>query len=57
MNASSQAVAKRLQAAGASTTTNFYPGTHSPTYWERELHNSLPMLLDALHKDHKTEHR
>ncbi|MGI5214086.1 alpha/beta hydrolase [Plantactinospora sp. CA-290183] len=28
--------------------THFYPGTHQPPYWERELHHSLPMLLAPL---------
>lgn len=43
------ALADRLQAVGVRVTTDFYgPGTHSPRYWERELHRSLPMLLCAL---------
>jgi S-formylglutathione hydrolase FrmB len=30
-------------------TTDFYgPGSHSWPYWQRELHRSLPMLLNAL---------
>ena len=35
--------------AGVQATVNAYgPGTHSWPYWERELHASLPMLLQAL---------
>lgn len=44
------ALAAELRRVGAShLTTHFYgPGTHAWPYWERELHASLPMLLDAL---------
>ena len=28
---------------------DYGPGTHDWPYWERELHRSLPLLLDALH--------
>jgi S-formylglutathione hydrolase FrmB len=49
LNQTNLALADRLRAAGAAVTTDFYgPGTHSPRYWERELHRSLPMLLCAL---------
>jgi len=48
MQRESLAVAGRLKAVGAPVSTHFYAGTHSPPYWERELHRSLPMLLDAL---------
>jgi diacylglycerol O-acyltransferase / trehalose O-mycolyltransferase len=43
-------LAERLNRMGARhLVTHFYgPGTHSWPYWERELHRSLPMLLDAL---------
>ncbi|GAA2758761.1 alpha/beta hydrolase [Actinopolymorpha rutila] len=43
-------LADRLRQAGAhQLETHFYgPGTHSWPYWQRELHRSLPMLLDAL---------
>lgn len=44
----SQTLAGRLREAGAKVTTHFYPGTHSPPYWERELRASLPALLAAL---------
>jgi diacylglycerol O-acyltransferase/trehalose O-mycolyltransferase len=38
-----------LAAAGIPATVNAYgPGTHSWAYWERELHASLPMLLQAV---------
>jgi S-formylglutathione hydrolase FrmB len=41
-NALHQVGARRL-------TTDFYgPGTHGWAYWQRELHDSLPMLLKAL---------
>ncbi|MEV5607554.1 alpha/beta hydrolase family protein [Streptomyces sp. NPDC052225] len=50
-NRQNQALAGALEHAGARRlTTHFYgPGTHAWPYWERELHASLPMLLDALH--------
>jgi len=43
-------LAERLAAIGADRVrTHFYgPGQHRWAYWERELHLSLPMLLDAL---------
>ena len=28
----------------------YNPGTHDWPYWQRELHRSLPLLLDALHR-------
>ena len=41
--------AARLERVGVPLRTDFYgPGTHTWPYWERELHRSLPMLLDAL---------
>jgi diacylglycerol O-acyltransferase / trehalose O-mycolyltransferase len=44
-----QSLAGRLEQRGAEVRVDFYgPGTHSWPYWERELHRSLPMLLDAL---------
>jgi diacylglycerol O-acyltransferase / trehalose O-mycolyltransferase len=43
------AVAARFERVGVPLRTDFYgPGTHTWPYWERELHRSLPMLLDAL---------
>jgi len=43
------ALAARLEKVGVPLRTDFYgPGTHTWPYWERELHRSLPMLLDAL---------
>jgi diacylglycerol O-acyltransferase / trehalose O-mycolyltransferase len=41
-------LAARLREVGAPVTTHFTSGTHSPPYWERELHRSLPMLLRGL---------
>ncbi|SHE56973.1 alpha/beta hydrolase [Streptoalloteichus hindustanus] len=42
-------VADRLRALGGRVTTTLgEPGTHDWPYWERELHKSLPMLLDAI---------
>jgi diacylglycerol O-acyltransferase/trehalose O-mycolyltransferase len=39
----------RLEALGIPATVDAYgPGTHSAPYWERALHESLPMLLQAL---------
>lgn len=45
-----RALAQRMTKLGATRLeTNFYgPGTHGWGYWERELHASLPMLLQAL---------
>jgi diacylglycerol O-acyltransferase/trehalose O-mycolyltransferase len=38
-----------LGQAGIPATVHAYgPGTHSWSYWERELHASLPMLLEAV---------
>ena len=38
-----------LKEAGIPATVNAYgPGTHTWPYWQRELHASLPMLLQAL---------
>ena len=50
LESENQLLAERLDQLGARhVTTHFYgPGTHSWPYWERELHRSLPMLLDAL---------
>jgi diacylglycerol O-acyltransferase/trehalose O-mycolyltransferase len=49
-NRQNHALAAELRRVGAKQlTTNFYgPGTHAWAYWQRELHASLPMLLDAL---------
>ena len=51
-NRQNHALAAQLEKVGAKhLTTNFYgPGTHGWAYWQRELHASLPMLLQALHK-------
>lgn len=48
MQRESHALASRLRAEGAPVTTHFYAGTHSPAYWAREFHRSLPLLLGAL---------
>jgi diacylglycerol O-acyltransferase / trehalose O-mycolyltransferase len=46
--------AARLAQLRIPVTTDFYgPGTHSWPYWERELHRSLPLLLDALCRGHR----
>jgi diacylglycerol O-acyltransferase/trehalose O-mycolyltransferase len=49
-NRQNHALAAQLEQVGAKhLTTNFYgPGTHGWLYWQRELHASLPMLLQAL---------
>ena len=49
-NRQNHALAAQLEQAGAKhLTTNFYgPGTHAWSYWQRELHASLPILLQAL---------
>jgi len=42
-------VAAAIEAVGGDVTTDFYgAGRHGWGYWERELHDSLPMLLGAL---------
>ncbi len=39
----------RLKELGISVTVDAYgPGTHDWPYWQRALHESLPMLLEAL---------
>ena len=44
-----EAFVARLGELGIPVTVDAYgPGTHSWPYWERELHRSLPMLLEAL---------
>ncbi|BFO17215.1 alpha/beta hydrolase family protein [Streptomyces sp. KM77-8] len=52
-NRQNHALAAELKRVGArQVTTHFYgPGTHGWPYWERELHASLPMLLEALGTD------
>ncbi|MFF1502678.1 SPOR domain-containing protein [Streptomyces sp. NPDC058316] len=52
-NRQNQALASELGRRGAKhVTTHFYgPGTHGWAYWQRELHASLPMLLQALRVD------
>ncbi|WP_344490136.1 alpha/beta hydrolase family protein [Nonomuraea monospora] len=47
-NVLNRSLAKRLERVGVRVTTDLYRGTHSPAYWERELHRSLPLLLSAL---------
>jgi diacylglycerol O-acyltransferase/trehalose O-mycolyltransferase len=49
-NRQNQALANALHLVGArQLTTDYYgPGTHGWAYWQRELHDSLPMLLNAL---------
>ncbi|RII17854.1 Diacylglycerol acyltransferase/mycolyltransferase Ag85B precursor [Streptomyces sp. YIM 130001] len=49
-NRQNHALAAELERVGAKhLTTNFYgPGRHTWPYWERELHASLPMLLEAM---------
>jgi diacylglycerol O-acyltransferase/trehalose O-mycolyltransferase len=52
LNVMNYVTAARFAEAGVQLTTDFYgPGTHSWPYWERELHRSLPLLLDALAVD------
>src|SRR5215207_3392820 len=51
------ALAARLEKVGVPLRTDFYgPGTHTWPYWERELHRSLPMLLDALRGGRGSRH-
>ncbi len=43
------AVADRLRAKGVDVRTDFYgPGRHAWPYWERALHRSFPLLVDAI---------
>jgi diacylglycerol O-acyltransferase/trehalose O-mycolyltransferase len=50
-------LAARLAQLRIPVTTDFYgPGTHTWPYWERELHRSLPLLLDALGRGHSSDH-
>ncbi|RZS39251.1 S-formylglutathione hydrolase FrmB [Herbihabitans rhizosphaerae] len=46
---SSRALTDRLKQLGIPVTTNFYGnGTHTWPYWQRELHNSYPMIVKSL---------
>ncbi len=46
-----EAFVSRLEELGIPVTVDAYgPGTHEWSYWERALHQSLPMLLQALDK-------
>jgi diacylglycerol O-acyltransferase / trehalose O-mycolyltransferase len=46
------AFVERLRQLGIPVWSDAYgPGTHDWPYWQRELHRSLPMLLDALHRE------
>jgi diacylglycerol O-acyltransferase/trehalose O-mycolyltransferase len=44
-----QAFSTRLRSLGGTVTEDFYGnGTHAWPYWERELHRSFPMLMEAI---------
>ena len=46
------AFVERLRQLGIPVRSDAYgPGTHDWPYWQRELHRSLPMLLDGLHRE------
>jgi diacylglycerol O-acyltransferase / trehalose O-mycolyltransferase len=46
------AFVERLRQLGIPVRFDAYgPGTHDWPYWQRELHRSLPMLLDGLHRE------
>jgi S-formylglutathione hydrolase FrmB len=43
----------RLRDAGIAVTVDAYgAGTHAWPYWERALHRSMPLLLEALGEPH-----
>jgi diacylglycerol O-acyltransferase/trehalose O-mycolyltransferase len=43
------AFAQRMRQLGGNITANLYgPGTHSWAWWQRELHNSFPLLTNAI---------
>jgi S-formylglutathione hydrolase FrmB len=45
------AFVERLRQLGIPVRSDDYgPGSHDWPYWQRELHRSLPMLLDALQR-------
>jgi diacylglycerol O-acyltransferase / trehalose O-mycolyltransferase len=45
---------ERLRQHGIPVQFHAYdPGTHDWPYWQRELHRSLPLLLNALHRPSK----
>ncbi|WP_437819639.1 alpha/beta hydrolase [Sorangium sp. So ce1078] len=48
VNEMNRSLADHLEKVGIPRITHFYAGTHAPQYWERELHESLPTLLQAL---------
>ena len=43
-----EAFVARLEELGIPATVHVGPGTHTWPYWERGLHEAMPMLLDAL---------
>lgn len=43
-----EAFVARLEELGIPATVSAGPGTHTWPYWERGLHEAMPMLLDAL---------
>ncbi|MGK5559170.1 alpha/beta hydrolase, partial [Actinomadura kijaniata] len=47
-NDHARAFAGRLRALGIPVTTAFRDGQHSWPYWQRDLHDAYPMLMDAL---------
>ncbi len=43
-----EAFVARLEELAIPATVNVGPGTHTWPYWERGLHEAMPMLLEAL---------
>lgn len=48
LNALNRSLDARLTDLGTPVASHFHTGTHHPAYGERELHRSLPLLLEAL---------
>lgn len=47
-NDHAHAFADRLRALGVPVTARFFDGQHDWPYWQRDLHEAYPLLLDAL---------
>ncbi|MFI1354126.1 alpha/beta hydrolase [Streptomyces sp. NPDC020898] len=48
LDAMNRSLAARLARLGIPAATHFHTGTHHPAYGARELHHSLPMLMETL---------
>lgn len=49
MERASRDFAWQARRAGVPITTNFYTGSHSWPYWQREMHSIWPSMMSAIH--------